>query len=316
MHQFSIITPTFNRAKYLPRVYDSLCQQNNVDFEWIIVDDGSTDATKEVVDNFNNTFEIKYFYQENKGKPSAVNAGIQMADSYISNYFDSDDIFCSNIFETIWNIFDIKTGKFKYNCVCVTGLCQYDTGEIIGKKFPHDYYVSDPIRYLDNKNFKFDTCDFFLTDIFKKYPYPIFENEKNVSPSIVWNRIALKHKTIFVNQIFAEKQFLPGGLSTQNYDLMYPLGAELFHNEASIPPFSFRLQIKHSGRYIFFAKMNKKKQIYYNAKNRIIFPLGLFYYYWRRIKSFLKKNPFIMKIGKSIQKKKTKKMYIKKFKTE
>ncbi|MCL1927429.1 MAG: glycosyltransferase family 2 protein [Treponema sp.] len=314
MHQFSIITPTYNRVKYLPRIYDSLLQQNDVDFEWIIVDDGSSDNTKEVVEKFKKTFKIKYYYQENRGKPSAVNAGIQMADSYISTYFDSDDKFCPNILKTIWKYFDAKTKKFEHECVCVTGLCQYDDGELIGRKFPHDYYVSDPIRYLDNKNHKSDSSEFFLTAILKEYPYPVFENEKNVSPSIVWNRIALAYKTIFVNIIFIEKQFLPDGLSTQNYDLMYPIGAEIFHNEASIPPFRLKLQIHHSARYIFFARMNKKKNIFNNAKNKLVFPLGICGFFWNKFKTFLKKFGVFHSLNNFLIKIKIKKGYIKKFK--
>jgi len=313
MRQFSIITPTFNRAKYLPRIYDSLCQQSGIDFEWIIVDDGSSDNTQEVVRNFNKIFEIKYAYQENSGKPTAVNAGIQMADSYISIYFDSDDILCKDALKTVWNYFNIQTGKFEHDCVCITGLCQYNNGEIIGRMFPHDYYISDPIRYLLNKNLHFDTCDFYLTEILKSYPYPTFKNEKNVAPSIVWNRIALVYKTIFVNKIFAEKQYLPGGLSNQNYDIMYPLGAEMLHNEASIPPFNLRLQIKHSARYIFFAKKNRKKHIFLCAKNKIIFPLGLCGYYWDNIKIILKKIRLFNKINDALKSLKRKKIYIKKF---
>lgn len=313
MHQFSIITPTFNRAKYLPGIYDCLCQQGDIDFEWIIVDDGSSDNTKETAANFNKAFEIKYVYQENSGKPTAVNTGIQMADSYISIYFDSDDIFCKDVLKTVWNYFDFKTGKFERDCVGVTGLCQYNNGEIIGRMFPHDYYISDPIRYLLNKNLHFDTCDFYLTEILRKYLYPTFKNEKNISPSIVWNRIALVYKTIFVNKIFAEKQYLPGGLSTQNYEIMYPLGAELLHNESSTPPFNLKLQVRHSARYIFFAKKNNKKRIFLCAKNKIIFPLGLCGYYWDHIKTILKKIRFFNKINDIFKSLKRERLYLKKF---
>jgi len=301
MHQFSIITPTFNRAKYLPRIYDSLCQQGDIDFEWIIVDDGSSDNTKEVVANFNKAFEIKYVYQENSGKPTAVNYGIQMADGFISIYFDSDDIFAKDVLKTVWNYFDLKTGKFVHDCACVSGLCQYDSGEIIGDKFPYDFYVSDHIRYISNRYIEGDKCEFFITDIFKKYPYPIFRGEKNIAPSIVWNRIALTYKTLYVNKIFAEKQFLQGGLSTQNYYIMYPFGAELFHNESSIPPFRLRLQAEHSAQYILFAKMNKQEHIFLQAKNKLIFPFGLCMYYKNVFKLFLKRFSFFRIINNTLK---------------
>ena len=303
MHQFSIITPTFNRAKYLPRIYNCLCQQDNVDLELIIIDDGSTDNTQEVVSGFNRKFEIKYAYQENAGKPSAMNVGFQLSDSYISAFLDSDDILCPHVLKTVWQHFDIKSGRFEYDCACLTGLSQFENGSIVGRKFPHDYFVSDYIRYIKNKKTPGDKSEFFLTEVLKKYPYPIFKDEKNIAPSIIHIRIALAHKTLYINNVFQEKQFLQGGLSTQNYWLMYPFGSEFYYNETSIPPFSLALQIKHSGEYIYFAKMNNKKHIYSKAKNKAIFPLGFISYCLLCFKYFLKRFRFLQDINDRLKNK-------------
>jgi len=292
MHQFSILTPTFNRAEYLPRVYDCLCNQN-VDLEWVIIDDGSTDNTREVVSRFVKSFEIKYAYQENAGKPTAHNRYMQMADSYISKMLDDDDILCPGALKTVWSYFDAKTGRFQQNCACLSGLCQYSNGEIIGDKYPDDYIVSDNIRYIRNKNIKGDKSEYFVTEILKQYPFPIFKNEKNIAPSVIHTRIAFSYQTIYVNQVFDEKQFLEGGLSTQNYFFKYTHGSELIHNERSVPPFKLLYQIKHSSLYIYFARMNHKKKIFLNAKNKIIFPLGLCGYLFFSLKYFLEKYPFM-----------------------
>ena len=301
MHQFSIITPTFNRAKYLTRIYDCLCRQDDIDLEWIIIDDGSTDNTREIVLGFEKTFEIKYMYQENAGKPSAMNAGMQIANSYIMMSLDSEDIIYPNVLKTVWNYFDAKTGKFENDCACLSGLCQYENGVILGKKFPNDYFVSDYIRYVKNKKISGDKSEFYVTEIFRMFPFPIFENEKNIRPSVVITRIALTHKTLYVNIVFQEKQFLQGGLSSQNYLLMYPLGAELFYNERSIPPHSFKLQVIHSGKYILFAKINRKKNIYGDAKNKLIFPLGKIYYFILCIKTSLKKIKIIQNANNKLK---------------
>jgi len=308
MHQFSIITPTYNRAKYLPKIYDCLHQQDNIDLEWIIIDDGSTDYTKELVCGFKETFEIKYKYQENAGKPTAMNVGIQLANSYITLItLDSEDILCPNILKTVWRYFDIDTGNFTHDCSCLFGLCQYENGNIIGMKFPGDFFVSDYIKYVKNRGIVGDKCEFYTTKIIKKYLFPILSNEKNIAPSIIPIRIALSHKTLFVNQIFQEKKFLKGGLSTQNYWFMYPLGSELYHNQASIPPFKFKLQIKHSGHYIFFARMNHKKNIFQEANNKIIFPLGIFMYLILLFKYFLKSFHLFQSVNDNIKKKLNKK---------
>jgi len=294
VRQFSIVTPTFNRAKYLPRIYECLRQQNNIDFEWIIVDDGSSDNTKEIVESLiDRDVYIKYIYQENAGQLSARNTGTKNADSYILTKLDDDDLLCQGALEKVWNYFSIKTGKFQDNCVCLSGLCQYETGEIVGKKFPDDYFVSDHIRYRQNKHIHGDKSEFYVTSIFKKYPFPVIQDEKNMPPHIVHERIARDYTTLYVNHVFAIKNFMEGGLSTQKYVYKYTKGSELYHNEASMPPFNLKLKIHHSSRYIFFAKKNKRKQIFKSAKNKKIFILGLCRYHMILLKMFLEKfHPF------------------------
>ena len=83
----TIFTPAYNRADLLPRAFDALCAQKNRDFEWLIIDDGSTDNTAQVVESFQNQdagFEIRYFRKENGGLHTAYNAAIELADTEIS----------------------------------------------------------------------------------------------------------------------------------------------------------------------------------------------------------------------------------------
>ena len=301
MHQFSIITPTYNRQQYLPRIYDCLTKQGDIDLEWVIVDDGSTDNTKEIVSRFGKDFEVKYVYQENAGKPTAMNYGLKLADSYVSVSLDSDDILCPHILREVWDYFNTETYRFENNCVCLAGLCQYENGDTIGKSFPKDYMVSDYINLIKNENIIGDKCLFYSTDIFKENCYPTFKNEKNIAPGIVHNSVAFNHKTLYVNKIFAEKQFLADGLSNKNYWLMYPLGSELYYNETSISPYKLKLQIEHTGKYIFFARLNKKKDIYNNAKNKQLFVLGILYYFFYSFKLILKKFKILQDINNKIK---------------
>lgn len=299
MHKFTILTPTFNRANLLPKVYNYLCQQVDMDLEWIVVDDGSSDNTKEIVNSFDKKFEIKYLYQEHLGLPSAMNLGTKNADSYIILKHDDDDILLPGALKTVWNYFDPGIGKFKYNCVCLAGLCRDENGKILGKRFPQDNYVSDFIRCIKNKNITGDKSEFFITEIYKKYPLPVFENEKNIAPSTIHTRIAFDHKTLYINEILQEKEFLEGGLSSFNYSLKYPLGSELRHNESSIPPHGLLIQIKQSGKYIYFAKINKKKHIFKNAKNKLIYPIGFLAFVILKFIFLLKKTPFSKNFIKS-----------------
>ena len=264
MRQFSIITPTYNRAKYLPAIFEFLKEQGEVDLEWIIIDDGSQDNTKDIVSDFNGPFNIKYYYQHNSGKPKASNKGIELANSHICLIHDDDDSLLPKILPQVWQYYDPSSGTFHNNCVCLSGLCIYDDGEIIGYKFPFDYYISDSIEYRYNKNIIGDKCDFYLTSVLKEYPFPILNNEKFISESIIWNRIALKYKTIYINTIFQKKVFLKGGLSDQPIWENNPYGSELFFNEATNRRFSLFIRFKHYAKYIQFAKINKKNiiQIY------------------------------------------------------
>jgi len=300
--QFSIITPTFNQSQYLPRIFDCLSQQNDVDIEWIIVDDGSSDNTKEIVSSFEKNFVINYIKQTPIGKPTAMNIGLEQANSHITLVLDNGYVLPDNILGDIWNYYDITSGKFKKDCACVAGLCKYDNGEIVGKKFPRDFFISDHIRFIANNNIAGDKCLFYVTEILKQYPYPIFHKERYITPNIIHSRIALSHNTLYTNQIFMKKQFAKNDSQARNLWIANPLGSELYYNEISLPPFRLNLQIKHISEYIFFAKLNRKKNIYANTKNKKLFPLGLIFYFTTKIKFNLKKNFLFQKMYDGIRK--------------
>src|SRR5438874_2378327 len=92
-YTFTVLTPTYNRANTLPRVYDSLRAQSFRDFEWLVLDDGSSDGTKSLIEDWQATsdFPIRYIYQENQGKPAAFNRGVQEASGELLLTLDSDD---------------------------------------------------------------------------------------------------------------------------------------------------------------------------------------------------------------------------------
>ena len=90
----TVLTPTFNRASLLPRLYKSLCKQTYRDFEWLVIDDGSSDHTKEILDQFvkENKISIRYYYKTNGGKHTAINLGLDVAKGEIFFIADSDDV--------------------------------------------------------------------------------------------------------------------------------------------------------------------------------------------------------------------------------
>ncbi|GHU04498.1 sugar transferase [Spirochaetia bacterium] len=285
MYKFTIVTPTYNRAHLLQDMYISLKEQSEHDFEWIIVDDGSTDNTRNVVAGFEG-LSINYVYQENAGKPGAVNKGIGLANSYISTILDDDDILLPNALEIVWGFFDATTEHFKNNCVVLSGHnIDKQDNSLVGAMFPSDNFVSDNISCRFNKHIGGDKCEFYITSVLKKYPFPIFNNEKFITEAVVWNRIALKYNALFVNKVFKRVEYLSDGLSANYRNLMLnnPEGAEIFFNEASTRRFNLDWQIRHSAIYIKFAKKNKRKRIFLNAGNKIIYPAGLCLYFLKEV---------------------------------
>lgn len=75
----TVVTATYNRAYTLPRLFDSLLQQTRMDFEWVVVDDGSTDETESLLKDFQAqaTFSMRVIKQKNAGKHVAINSGVQ-----------------------------------------------------------------------------------------------------------------------------------------------------------------------------------------------------------------------------------------------
>ncbi|MBK9283207.1 MAG: glycosyltransferase family 2 protein [Sphingobacteriaceae bacterium] len=103
---FSIIIPTYNRAEIISQAIESVLNQNYQNWELIIIDDGSHDHTKKIVNSFLDK-RIKYFYQENKERSAARNKGIEMAAGNYTCFLDSDDKYVQDYLTNL-NSFLIK----------------------------------------------------------------------------------------------------------------------------------------------------------------------------------------------------------------
>lgn len=190
----TVFTPTYNRAYIIENLYKSLKAQSIKDFEWLIVDDGSSDNTSEIVKNWihnNNGFTIKYYEKDNGGKCSAINYGLDKAEGELFFTVDSDDILTSDAIEKVikWEASIPKDGKF---CGLVANR-GYDIGLTKNTLFAEPYqdmtllerYALSIEKPLDGER-----AWIFYTDIEKQYKYPIFEDENYMVPEITWNRMA------------------------------------------------------------------------------------------------------------------------------
>src|SRR5260370_21551906 len=144
-HVFTVFTPTYNRASTLPRVYESLKAQTFRDFEWLIVDDGSADNTREVVEKWQGeaAFPVRYIYQRNQGKPAAYNRAVQEARGELFLFIDSDDACFPQALERLKFHWDNIPAERRAKFSAVTVLCEDQHGQLCGEGFPHDGLDSD-----------------------------------------------------------------------------------------------------------------------------------------------------------------------------
>ncbi len=202
-YAFTVFTPTYNRARTLPRVYESLKAQTFRDFEWLIVDDGSTDSTRQIVEAWQaiSDFPIRYVYQENLGKPAACNRGTQEAHGELFLTLDSDDACLPQALERFKFHWDSIPADRKAKFSAVTVLCEDQNGNVIGNKFPRDVIDSDSIEIQFKYGVRGEKWGFQRTDVLKKFPFPTVPSAKFIAESIVWLALSREYKTRFVNEV-------------------------------------------------------------------------------------------------------------------
>jgi glycosyltransferase involved in cell wall biosynthesis len=179
-----------------------LQNQSFKNFEWLIVDDGSTDGTYELVEKWikEASFKIKYVWQENKHKKAAFNHGVSIADGELFLTADSDDEFASNALERFYDHWQAIPANVRNAFVGVCSLCKSIDGEIVGDKFPCESYIdSDSIEMKYRYKVSGEKWGFSRTDVLKKHPFP--ESIPGFVPEgIIWANIAKQYKTRFVNE--------------------------------------------------------------------------------------------------------------------
>ena len=254
--QFTVFTPTYNRAHTLEQVYCSLLCQTLSDFEWVIVDDGSSDGTKDQVMSWQSEgkIRIRYFYQENQGKPAAHNRGVREASGELFLVLDSDDACTPNALERFlfhWLSIPMpeRDGFSGVTCHCLN-----PKGNLVGTQFPFDVIDSDPIEMHFKFNVKGEKWGFHRTAILRRFPFPQFPGEKFLPEGLVWHRIAKDYKSRFVNEalrIYSDNQV--DRLSVVRTRIRSPQGAMLYYQEVcrwSLPMFH---RIKAAINYLRFS---------------------------------------------------------------
>jgi glycosyltransferase involved in cell wall biosynthesis len=215
----TVFTPTYNRAKNLKALYRSLLTQTYTDFEWIIVDDGSNDDTKDLIQSFidQNKINICYRYQKNSGKHIAINYGARIASGHLFFVVDSDDFLTPDSLERFtfhWNKLENLPRDIRDNIIGLAGNRARPNGEVIGGNPGYSILDTDLVDYRFNRKILGDKAEMYLTQIVKDNPFPHFEGETFCPEALVFYRLAQNGKMLrFFDENIYISEYLEGGLS-------------------------------------------------------------------------------------------------------
>ena len=200
----SIITPTFNRKKTLGRTYASIKNQTYKNIEWIVIDDGSDDNTKELVESWINDSEIqiKYAYQNNSGKHIAVNRGLDMASGEYVSTLDSDDAIEENAIELLLEYWNRIPEKERNNYKSITGRVKNgSTGELIGKRNSWEYLDCTSLDARFKYHLEYEKWGLSRLAVLNEFRSPNIKGLHFYPENIVYDTIARKYKERFVEDV-------------------------------------------------------------------------------------------------------------------
>ncbi|MFM5179519.1 glycosyltransferase family 2 protein [Aeromonas veronii] len=259
------MTPTYNRYHTLQRLYDSLCRQvvvNKSSYEWVVVDDGSIDDTKELIYKFSaeDKINIKYIYQNNAGKPSAINSGVSIASGEYVFIVDSDDLLTQNALEQFFEVEYSISDELRNN---ISGFC-FGKGDLDG--FNLSRVVVTPNSSLMTATecgdlYKSDLAYVFKKEYLERNVFPSYIREKFIPELFIWNKITdEKPVLVLQDKVIYLCEYLEDGLS-RNFKSQLkanPRGFALFYRDQIYREKKLSIKIKRLIRllqcYVYFIK--------------------------------------------------------------
>jgi glycosyltransferase involved in cell wall biosynthesis len=201
---FTVFTPTYNRAHTIHRVFDSLCAQTLRDFEWLVVDDGSTDNTSDLIAGWAKSaaFPIRYFRQDHSGKHIAHNLALREARGFFFASIDSDDALVPNALERIACIWKTIPPEMRPSFCGTGGLSKNQYGEIIGDLFPTEPFDASLRERKYVYRLRGEKWGPTLTEIARRFPFPEIRGTQFVPEGVVGFEMAKTFKSRCMNEVF------------------------------------------------------------------------------------------------------------------
>lgn len=287
----AILTPTYNRAHTLPRLYDSLLIQTDNNFVWYVIDDGSTDDTKKLIESYQKEkrIKIKYCNKKNGGKHRAINFGVEKIEEELIFMVDSDDWLLPEAIEEIEKVYK----KYKNNkTIAVYSFHKaYENGKISGPHYAQREFIGNHISYRINNHIRGENAEVIVAKYFKKVKLPEIDGEKFLSEGYLWNTLAKNYETVYIDKPIYLFEYQPDGLTKNLKKMRFdnPKGVvecskTLFDKRVSFVP-----KAKATLRYIAYGRIAKIKvaKLYRDTNCKTLFFLlfvsGRLYYYLVKI---------------------------------
>lgn len=253
-YTITIATPTYNREYTLTRLYNSLLRQKYNNFKWLVIDDGSTDNTKKLIENFikEKKIEIIYKYKENGGKMSAINLAHRLCDADYMLTIDSDDMLADDFLTELIKDIDLIQNKEQIAGIVYLTAEQNDSKKIIGTMLPDDKTICKFNEIYDKYKCRGDKCIVWKTEVLKKYYYPIIEGEKFIADAYLMNMISEKYEVMTINKIATLVEYQQDGYSANYFNLV---------------------KKNPKGNALYFKQLYSIKRTWYNVYGYILFSI-------------------------------------------
>ena len=255
----TILTPTFNRADRLPALAESLDAQTVKGFQWLVIDDGSTDGTGDYIRGLRpEGYAIDYHYKENGGKHTAINfAHAHIRGDYVC-IVDSDDALLPDAVAAIIGMIETYGGD--QTIACLSFQKGSTAGHPMVQRMPETPVVSNHIEYRLNGRRFGDCCEVVRASALREFPFPVFPGERFLGEGYLWVEIGKKYRTVYCNRVIYICEYLEDGLtrSGRGMRLKSPLGGmalcNAFLSVRGRPRLSARLTHKQLWLYICYGK--------------------------------------------------------------
>lgn len=241
----TVFTPVYNRKELLENAYEKLCAQTDQRFEWLIIDDGSTDGVEATIAAWMTEGRIlmRYYKQENRGKMHAHNYGVKLCNTELFVCIDSDDYLVQNAVEKILSMWKMVSNKEEIDKSVISGLVAYRGKNSMQTMFGEQFLLEkteqkagiylDTLHGIYDKGFYGETTLIFRTSIIKRYPFPGFPGEKFIPEAVVYDKLDREYVLILVNQVLTICEYQQAGLTKSICELrkQNPNGWLLYYTE-------------------------------------------------------------------------------------